>query len=97
MRLIIGQHFLASKNIPVAHQPPYSPDLSPCDIFLFPELKNYLKGRYFGILENIQMAVAHQLKTIPVSEFHLCYKKWKNRRQRCLASLSYFEGDNYEL
>ncbi|GFW28645.1 DDE_3 domain-containing protein [Trichonephila clavipes] len=27
--------FLASKNIPVAPQPPYSPDLSPCDFSSF--------------------------------------------------------------
>ncbi|GFV33670.1 uncharacterized protein TNCV_4567851 [Trichonephila clavipes] len=45
--------FLARKNIPVAPQPPYSPDLSPWDFFLFPKLKNHLKGRHFGTLENI--------------------------------------------
>ena len=28
--------------------PPYLPDLSPCDFFLFPRLKNHLKGRHFG-------------------------------------------------
>jgi len=28
--------FLATKNIPVGPQPPYAPDLSPCDFFLFP-------------------------------------------------------------
>ena len=26
---------------------PYSPDLSPCDFFLFSRLKNHLKGRHF--------------------------------------------------
>ncbi|GFY10449.1 uncharacterized protein TNCV_1463391 [Trichonephila clavipes] len=45
--------FLASKNIPVAPQPPYSPDLSPCDFFLFPKLKNPLKEHHFGTLKNI--------------------------------------------
>jgi len=34
--------FLAEKDIPVVPQPPYSPDLSPCDFFLFPRLKNHL-------------------------------------------------------
>ena len=29
-------------------QPPYSPDLSPCDFFLFLKLKFHLKGRHFG-------------------------------------------------
>ncbi|GFT95802.1 putative transposase [Trichonephila clavipes] len=59
--------FLASKNIPVAPQPPYSPDLSPCDFFFFPKLKNHLKGHHFGTLENIQTAVTDQLKAIPIS------------------------------
>ncbi|GFW63746.1 putative mariner transposase [Trichonephila clavipes] len=85
-------------NIPVAPQPPYSPDLSPCDVFLFPKLKNHLKGHHFGTLENIQTAVTDQLKAIPISEFHQCYEEWKKRLQRCVASeRSYFEGDNVEL
>ncbi|GFX47363.1 putative mariner transposase [Trichonephila clavipes] len=72
--------------------PPYSPDLSPCDFFLFPKLKNHLKGHHFGTLENIQTAVTDQLKAIPISEFHQCYEEWKKRLQRCVAS----EGDNVE-
>ncbi|GFW29983.1 uncharacterized protein TNCV_1593011 [Trichonephila clavipes] len=63
-------------NIPVAPQPPYSPDSSLCDFFLFPKLKNHLKGHPFGTLENIQTAVTDQLKAIPISEFHQCYEEW---------------------
>ncbi|GFW79456.1 putative mariner transposase [Trichonephila clavipes] len=78
--------------------PPYSPDLSPCDFFLFPKLKNHPKGQHFGTKENIQTAVTDQLKAIPISEFHQCYEEWKKRLQRCVASEgSYFEGDNVEL
>ncbi|GFW14654.1 putative transposase [Trichonephila clavipes] len=90
--------FLASKNIPVAPQPPYSPYLSPWDFFFFPKLKNHLKGHHFGTLENIQTAVTDQLKAIPISEFHQCYEEWKKRLQHCVASEgSYFGGDNVEL
>ncbi|GFW14433.1 uncharacterized protein TNCV_298531 [Trichonephila clavipes] len=90
--------FLANKNIPVAPQPPYSPDLNPCDFFLFPKLKNHLKGHHFGTLENIQTAVTDQLKAIPISEFHQCSEEWKKCLQPCVASEgSYFEGDNVEL
>ncbi|GFW35386.1 putative transposase [Trichonephila clavipes] len=64
------------KTIPVAPQPPYSP-LSPCDFFLFPKLKNQLKGYHFASLENIQTAVTDKLKTIPISEFYQCYEEWK--------------------
>ena len=35
--------FLA-KNMTVVPHPPYSPDLAPCDFFLFPKLKLRLKG-----------------------------------------------------
>ncbi|GFV59328.1 uncharacterized protein TNCV_2340691 [Trichonephila clavipes] len=71
-------HYNTSKNIPVAPQPPYSPDLSPCDFFLFPKLKNPLKGHHFGTLENIQTAVSDQLKAIPISEFHQCHEEERN-------------------
>ncbi|GFS62926.1 protein GVQW3 [Trichonephila clavipes] len=76
----------------------YSPDLSPCDFFLFPKLNNHLKGHHFGTLENIQTAVTDQPKAIPISEFYQCYEEWKKRLQRCVASEnSYFVGDNVEL
>ncbi|KAL4104600.1 hypothetical protein QTP88_019894 [Uroleucon formosanum] len=71
--------FLATKNIPVALQPPYSPDLSPCDLFLFARIKIYLKGRHLGTLENIQSSVTDELKAIPVTEFQNCHKQWKHR------------------
>ena len=36
----VGKSFLASEKVKVLNRPPYSPDLSPCDFFLFPRLKN---------------------------------------------------------
>ncbi|GFU43559.1 uncharacterized protein TNCV_4005891 [Trichonephila clavipes] len=67
------------KNIPVAPQPLYSPDLNPCDFFLFLKLKNHLKEHHFGTLKNIQTAVTDQLKALPISEFHQCYEEWSGR------------------
>jgi len=90
--------FLAEKGIPVVPQPPYSPDLSPCDFFLFPKLKFYLKGRHFGTVENIRKAVTDQLKVIPVSDFQHCYKEWEQCLRRSVASQgNYFEGDKLDL
>ncbi|GFX17749.1 putative mariner transposase [Trichonephila clavipes] len=62
----------------------YSPDLKPCDFFLFPKLRNYLKVHQFGTLENIQTAVTDQLEANPISELHQCYEEWKKRLQRCV-------------
>ena len=47
------REFLAKKNIPVLPHPPYSPDLAPCDFYLFPKSKTKLKGNHFGTMENI--------------------------------------------
>ena len=55
-------NFWQKKNIPVVPQPPYSPDLSPCDLFLFPRLNNHLKGRHLGTLDNIQKSVTDEQK-----------------------------------
>ena len=35
----------------VIPHPPYSPDLEPCDFFLFPKMKLKLKGRRFDTIE----------------------------------------------
>jgi len=78
--------FLAKKGIPVVPQPPYSPDLSPCDFFLFPKLKFHPKGLHFGTVENIEKAVTDQLKAIPVSDYQCCYEEWEQRLRRCVAS-----------
>jgi hypothetical protein len=45
--------FWRNKMAVIPH-PPYSSDLVPCDFFLFPKMKLKLKGRRFGIIENIQ-------------------------------------------
>ena len=78
--------FFAKKGIPVVPQPPYSPDLSPCDFFLFPKLKFHLKERHFGAVENIEKAVTDQLKAIPVSDYQRCYEEWEQRLRRCVVS-----------
>ena len=67
--------FLEKKNIPVLPQPPYSPDLAPCDFYLFPKLKSKLKGHQFGTMENIQKIVTDELNTLTENDFQYCYDK----------------------
>ena len=38
----VVKSFLASEKVKVLNHSPYSPDLSPCDFFLFPRLKKML-------------------------------------------------------
>jgi transposase len=47
------QSFLVKHGIPVVPQAPYSPDMAPCDFWLFPKLKRPLKGSRFDSREDI--------------------------------------------
>jgi len=90
--------FLAKKGISLVPQPPYSPDLNPCDFFLFPKLKFHLKGRHFGTVDNILKVVTDQLRALLHEDFQHCYREWEQRLRRCVASRgNYFEGDNVDL
>jgi transposase len=68
---------LAKKGISVVPQPPYSPDLSPCDLFLFAKLKFHLKGHHLGTVDNIQKVVTDQLRALPNEYFKHCYREWE--------------------
>lgn len=75
-------------------QAPYLPNLSLCYFFLFPKLKNVLKGRQFGTVENSQNSVADILKAIPIEAFQRCYQDWEQQVRRCIAVQgNYFNGD----
>ena len=71
--------FLAEKNIAVLEQPPYSPDLAPCDFFLFPKLKGIIKGTRFEGVEAIKRAVTTELRGIPEQSFQQCTEAWQRR------------------
>ena len=44
--------------------PPYSPDLAPCDFFLFPTLKKILRGRQFDDVADLQRTVQSAIASI---------------------------------
>jgi histone-lysine N-methyltransferase SETMAR len=45
--------FLMVEHILVLSQPAFSPDLSPCDFWLFPKFKGTMKGKLSNITDNI--------------------------------------------
>jgi histone-lysine N-methyltransferase SETMAR len=58
------REFLASKQITVLEHPPYSPDLAPSDFFLFPKIKEILKGRHFDETDD-GSSEGHSTKPLP--------------------------------
>jgi len=71
------REFLAKKIIPVLPHTPHSPDLTPCDFYLFPKLKSKLKGHHFRTMENVQKIVTDELNTLTENDLQYCYVKWK--------------------
>ncbi|UYV62143.1 hypothetical protein LAZ67_1007985 [Cordylochernes scorpioides] len=59
---LLVRDFLAKNNTLMMPQPPYSPDLAPCDFLLFPKLKRPMKGRRYATLDEIKTASKEELK-----------------------------------
>lgn len=90
--------FLAKNSTNVIAQPPYSPDLAPCDFFLFPKLKLPLRGHRFDTIEDIKRNSLAELKAIPSEAYEKCMDEWIRRWRMCIASNGdYFEGDNKKI
>jgi len=84
-----------NQNLIIQHEsdPPYSPDLTPCDFFLFPKLKLRMKGRRFDTIEEIQEESQQVLDTVPKRDFQGCFQAWQKCWDHCIrAKREYFEG-----
>jgi hypothetical protein len=53
--------FLLGKSAP---HPPYSPDLAPCDFFLFPHMKSQKKGKCFAVVREVKKKTLEILNNI---------------------------------
>ena len=85
--------FLASEKVKVLNHPPYSPDLSPCDFFLFPRLKKMLSGNKYTSRSSLLSAIYQCLQQIPKGDYLSAFHEWVKRLQKCVSVKGeYFEG-----
>jgi len=66
--------------------PPYSPDLVPCDLFLYPGMNQDLKGRRFANVAEVQRESLSALDSIYVEDFRQRLQQWPRRWDRCIQS-----------
>ncbi|PNF16982.1 hypothetical protein B7P43_G03143, partial [Cryptotermes secundus] len=67
-------------------------------LFLFPKLKEILKGRYFGDIDVIGSNMTAALKVIPQNQFQNCFEGWTRRWHQCKFFLGeYFESDHSDI
>jgi hypothetical protein len=98
IRALSVRELLASKQITVLKHPPTSPDLAPSDFFLFPKLKEILKGRDLNDIDDIRSNWTAALKAIPQNQFQICLEGWTRRWHQCIASQGlYLEGDHSDI
>ena len=84
--------FLAKNSMSLVRKAPYSPDLAPCDFWLFTKLRTILKGRRFQSTEDMKKSM-EELGSIP-EKFKRCFEKWQKRWEKCVYRQGeYFEGD----
>ena len=77
-------------GIKIVPHHPYSPDLAPCDFWLFPQLR----GCRYETIEEMKEAVMKVIDMLTQDDFHGAFQKlleWYNKR--IAASGDYFEGD----
>ena len=75
------------KKVP---HPLYSPDVGPCDFWLFPKLT----GCRYETIEEMKEAVTKVIDTLTQEDFYGASQKLSERYNKCIAAGGdYFEGD----
>ena len=73
------------KTVP---QPPNSPDLAPCDFWLYPKLR----GCCYETIEEMKEVVRKVIEMLTQEDFHGAFQKLLERYNKCIAA----GGDCFE-
>ena len=68
---ILVTDYLTKMGIKTVPQPPYSPDLAPCDFWLFPQLR----GCRYETIEEMKEAVTKVIDTLTQEDFDGAFQK----------------------
>ena len=83
---ILVTDYLTKMGIKTVPHRPYSPDVAPCDFWLFPKLRGCC-------YETIEEAVTKVVDTLAQEDFHVAFQKLLEWYNKCIASGDYFKGD----
>ena len=76
-------------GIKTVRHPPYSPDVAPCDFWLFPKLS----GCRYEMIEEMNEAVTKVIDTLTQEDFNGALQELLDRYKCFAAGGDYFEGD----
>ena len=87
---ILVTDYLTKMGIKIVPHPPYSPDLAPCDSWLFPKLR----GCRYEAIEEMKEAVTKVIDMLTQEDFHGAFQKLLERYNKCIAAGGdYFKVD----
>ena len=70
--------------------PPYSPDVAPCDFWLFPRLR----GSRYDTIKGMKEGLTKVIDTLTQEDLNGAFQKLLERHNKCIAAEGdYFEGD----
>ena len=84
--------FFTKNHILSVNHSPYSPNIAPCDFYLFGKLHLSMKRKRFASVEAIQKACTDILKDIPVNDLKHSFEKILDRAKQCVEA----GGDHFE-
>ena len=76
---ILVTDYLTKMGIKTVPHPPYSPDLAPCDFWLFPKLR----GCHYETIEEMKEAVMKVIDTLTQEDFHGAFQKLLEQWVHC--------------
>jgi [histone H3]-lysine36 N-dimethyltransferase SETMAR len=68
--------FLEAKKVKTLPHPPYSPDLAPCDFWLFKTIKAQLRGQIFATKQELLSAWQKAINGLSKEDFKHCFHIW---------------------
>lgn len=86
------QSFFQSNNFELIPHAPYSPDLAPSDFWLFPTMKDALRGRWYESRSAVASAIFQWVNHTPKEAFAGAMQAWRERCKKCIR----LEGDYVE-
>ena len=82
----VVQETTRALGIELLPHPPYSPDLAICDFWLFPNMKDVLRGKKYESREELEVAITTTLRGMSRDGLEHVFHSWTERWQKCISS-----------
>jgi transposase len=88
----VSTHFIALNRMKQASHPPYSPDLSPSDFFVFGYVKRKLLGYHAESPSELLIHIRVISSEIPRKTLNAVFLEWMGRLRKCIDTNMEYVG-----